>query len=157
MIYVQLYCGSHLLNLNETHVLNKTLNKNIKSTIFDMTNNAELSINVNKSEEMQFEKMQKKAAKYLGQRMAVVSDILELKPQKRILILKIGSCLPLQAAMKSESKPITVINTYSFDSLCQSFLIGYYDKPIIQEFIQEKALHVPLFKMIINILETDFI
>lgn len=59
--------------------------------------------------------------------------------------------------MKLEGKSMTVINTYAFDSLCQSLLIACYDITHNQAFIEEKALFIPLFKMIINILKTGSI
>lgn len=53
-------------NSNVTHILNETLNKSIenKSTIFDTTDDAELSISGNQWEEMQVEKNARKYKDY---------------------------------------------------------------------------------------------
>ena len=94
-----------------------------------------------------------RTGRYLGQRLDEVSDALKLRANRQIPILRNGSALNLQPPMVG-GRPVTVINTYAFDSLCQSILIACMDFSDVEKFISEKSSSIPMFNLITEVIKT---
>lgn len=98
------------------------------------------------------ENKKRRTAKYLGERMDEVSDILSSRPNKRVPLLRNGNSIGLQPPIV-EGRPVTVQNTCAFDALCQGVLIACTDFPSIEKFVAGRS-DIPIFNLVTEVLKT---